>query len=470
MFDLDFGLSFLLIICLLCACGFEFINGFHDTANAVATVIYTHSLKPRIAVIWSGIWNFIGVYFGGIAVAMGIVNLLPVEALVDANMSHGIAMIMALIFTAIIWNLGTWYFGIPVSSSHTLIGSIFGVGLAYMFLPGSTGVALNWHKVEEVGISLLVSPFFGFFVAMLLMIVLKKIVKNKTIFKKPPTSKAPPFWIRSIMVLSCTAVSFSHGSNDGQKGVGLVMMILIGIVPGYFALDASKNPAALYSNLNVIENTLSNIDTLSLNKEQAVNYVVLQTKIDTLQQILQNKQAFNQIPKEIHFEIRRDILLISKSTEKFITSINDNNQILTEEKIKQIKQQISSIKSHTEFAPWWVILMISLSLGLGTMIGWKRIVMTIGEKIGKTPMTYAQGATSQIIAASTISASSVLGLPVSTTHVLSSGIAGTMVAEDGLKNLQGKTIKNIGLAWLVTLPVTIILSGCLFLFLRWILG
>ena len=178
----------------------------------------------------------------------------------------------------------------------------------------------------------------------------------------------------------------------------------------------------------------------------------------------------NQIPKEIHFEIRRDILLISKSTEKFITSINDNNQILTDDKIKEIKQHISSIKTHTEFAPWWVILMISLSLGLGTMIGWKRIVMTIGEKIGKTPMTYAQGATSQIIAASTISASSVLGLPVSTTHVLSSGIAGTMVAEDGIKNLQGKTIKNIGLAWLVTLPVTIILSGCLFLFLRWILG
>lgn len=470
MFDLDFGLSFLLIICLLCACGFEFINGFHDTANAVATVIYTHSLKPRIAVIWSGIWNFIGVYFGGIAVAMGIVNLLPVEALVDANMSHGIAMIMALIFTAIIWNLGTWYFGIPVSSSHTLIGSIFGVGLAYMFLPGSTGVALNWHKVEEVGISLLVSPLFGFFVAMLLMILLKAIVKNKAIFKKPPASKAPPFWIRSIMVLSCTAVSFSHGSNDGQKGVGLVMMILIGIVPGYFALDTSKNPSALNSNINFIENTLTSIDTLSLNKEQAANYAVLHTKIDTLQLILQNKQAFNQIPKDIHFEIRRDILLISKSTDTFISSINDNNQILTDDKIKEIKQHISSIKTHTEFAPWWVILMISLSLGLGTMIGWKRIVMTIGEKIGKTPMTYAQGATSQIIAASTISASSVLGLPVSTTHVLSSGIAGTMVAEDGLKNLQGKTIKNIGLAWLVTLPVTIILSGCLFLFLRWILG
>lgn len=264
MFGLDAGLTILLILSLLAACAFEFINGFHDTANAVATVIYTHSLKPRIAVIWSGLWNFIGVYFGGIAVAMGIVNLLPVEALVDANMTHGISMIMSLIFTAIIWNLGTWYFGIPVSSSHTLIGSIFGVGLAYMFLPGSTGVALNWYKVEEVGLSLLISPLLGFFVAMLLMYVLRLVIKNKQIFKKPQDAKAPPLWIRSIMVLTCTAVSFSHGSNDGQKGVGLVMMILIGIVPGYFALDISKNPVSMHSSLVQIETTMHKVDAKKL--------------------------------------------------------------------------------------------------------------------------------------------------------------------------------------------------------------
>jgi PiT family inorganic phosphate transporter len=469
MFGLDTGLTILLLLSLLAACAFEFINGFHDTANAVATVIYTNSLKPRIAVIWSGTWNFIGVYFGGIAVAMGIVNLLPVEALVDANMSHGIAMIMSLIFTAIIWNLGTWYFGIPVSSSHTLIGSIFGVGLAYMFLPGSTGVALNWHKVEEVGLSLLISPLFGFFIAFLLMKLLKRIVKNKKIFKQPPKDKAPPIWIRSIMVLTCTAVSFSHGSNDGQKGVGLVMMILIGIVPGYFALDMSKSPAVMKSNLMQIERIIQTIDTTKLENTEQISLTTINTKIDTLSGILSGSESFDQIKHEKHFEIRKDIILLYKTTDKFLSSVSDKN-VLNSTDMATIKSSISSIKTNTEFAPWWVILMISLSLGVGTMIGWKRIVMTIGEKIGKTPMNYAQGATSQFIAASTISVSSMLGLPVSTTHVLSSGVAGTMVAESGRKNLQGKTMKNIGLAWVVTLPVTIVLSGSLFLLLRFIMG
>ena len=470
MFGLDTGLTIILLLCLLAACAFEFINGFHDTANAVATVIYTHSLKPRIAVIWSGIWNFIGVYFGGIAVEMGIVNLLPVEALVDANMSHGIAMIMSLIFTAIIWNLGTWYFGIPVSSSHTLIGSIFGVGLAFMFLPGSDSVALNWHKVEEVGLSLLISPLFGFFVAILLMRVMRKVIKNKTLFSKPPDSKAPPFWIRFIMVFTCTAVSFSHGSNDGQKGVGLVMMILIGIVPGYFALDAKKNPETMKKGLAQIEITMHNIDKSKLNNIEKEDLFKINSKIDSLTLILNNTKSFTQIPKEKHFEVRKDIILISKTTDKLISSISRSKNILSVENISEVKKNISSLKTNTEYAPWWVILMISLSLGIGTMVGWKRIVITIGEKIGKTQLNYAQGAASQFIAASTISISSLLGLPVSTTHVLSSGIAGCMVADEGVKNLQGKTMKNIGLAWIVTLPVTIVLSGSIFLFLRWIFG
>lgn len=231
MFGLDTGLTLLLLLCILATVAFEFINGFHDTANAVATVIYTNSLKPVVAVVWSGIWNFIGVLVGGIAVAMSIVNLLPVEALIDQNIYHGISMILALIITAILWNLGTWYFGIPCSSSHTLIGSIFGVGLAYMLLPGSYSVALNWHKVEEVGLSLLISPLFGFGIALIIMLILKRAVKNKDFFKEPKNKKAPPMWIRLILILSSTSVSFSHGSNDGQKGVGLMMLILIGIVP-----------------------------------------------------------------------------------------------------------------------------------------------------------------------------------------------------------------------------------------------
>lgn len=471
MFGLDAGLTVLLLICLLAAIAFEFINGFHDTANAVATVIYTHSLKPNVAVIWSGLWNFIGVNVGGIAVAMGIVNLLPTEALIDQNIYHAMAMILALILTAIIWNLGTWYFGIPCSSSHTLLGSIFGVGLAYMLLPGSHAIALNWQKVQDVGLSLLISPVFGFGLALGLMYLLKVIVKNKVIFKEPPTKKAPPLWIRSILILTCTSVSFSHGSNDGQKGVGLIMIILIGIVPVRFALDHTKSPENLLNNVNKIELTLNKVDTLKLKKVDYVTYTVINNKIDSLKAILVNKKQFTDLSNDKHFETRKDIILISKKTDKLLSAygaglfINMNNA-----EIDALKLNIKSMKSFTEYSPWWVILMVSLSLGLGTMVGWKRIVVTIGEKIGKTHLTYAQGASAEIVAASTIGVSTMLGLPVSTTHVLSSGIAGAMVAESGKGNLQMKTVKNIAIAWLITIPVTVLLAGVLFLLFRLILG
>jgi inorganic phosphate transporter, PiT family len=253
MFGLDPGLAAILILCLIAACAFEFINGFHDTANAVATVIYTNSLKPRTAVIWSGVMNFIGVYVGGIAVAIGIINLLPISLLIDQSISHNIAMILAIILTAIIWNLGTWYFGIPCSSSHTLLGAIFGVGLAYGLLPDSISVALNWDKVKDVGLALLFAPFFGFTFTLLLVLLLKKYLKKSDLFDEPKKKKAPPLWVRSIIVLTSTTVSFTHGSNDGQKGVGLIMIILIGIIPIQFALNHEKNLELLNQKVTYIE-------------------------------------------------------------------------------------------------------------------------------------------------------------------------------------------------------------------------
>jgi PiT family inorganic phosphate transporter len=468
MFGLDTGLTILLLCCIIATLAFEFINGFHDTANAVATVIYTNTLKPNVAVVWSGIWNFIGVNVGGIAVAMGIVNLLPTEALIDQNIYHAVAMILALVLTAIIWNLGTWYFGIPCSSSHTLIGSIFGVGIAYMLLPGSHEIALNWKKVEDVGLSLLASPIFGFGLALLLMYILQKVVKNKLIFREPPKDKKPPLWIRSILILTCTSVSFSHGSNDGQKGVGLLMIILIGIVPAHFALDHSKSPEQLLKNVQNIELVLNQSDSTKFSVENKIEFSKISSRIDSLQIILCNVKSFNDLQDKKHFEVRKDILLIAKKTEAFITK--SATKSFDKDNVKTIKADIKSMKAYTEYSPWWVILMISISLGLGTMVGWKRIVVTIGEKIGKSHLTYAQGATAELIAASTIGVSTWLGLPVSTTHVLSSGIAGSMVASKGKGNLQMKTVKNIAIAWLVTLPVTILMSGVLFLLLRLILA
>jgi len=467
MFGLDTYYTILLLFCLLAAAGFEFINGFHDTANAVATVIYTHSLKPTTAVVWSGLWNFIGVNVGGIAVAMGIVNLLPVELLVDQNLMHSISMILALIVTAIVWNLTTWYFGIPCSSSHTLIGSIFGVGLAYYFLPGVSTYALNWNKVIDVGLSLLISPVFGFALALLLMYILRRSVKNKMIFKEPPAKKAPPLWIRSILILTCTSVSYAHGSNDGQKGVGLIMLILIGFSPVYFSIDRSKSPEKLLYESRLIEWNMNHVDSGTLAPADRASLRIVRTNLVFMKETLHGVHSFNDLKKDDHFRMRKAIILVSKKTEAILKNIKSNPAArISPARVAVIQSNLKKFKSNTEYSPRWVILMVSLSLGLGTMIGWKRIVVTIGEKIGKTHLTYAQGASAEIIAASTIGVSTWFGLPVSTTHVLSSGIAGAMVAGGGRQNLRMGTVKNILIAWLITLPVTIVLSGVLFFILR----
>jgi phosphate/sulfate permease len=464
MFGLDPTLSVLLIFCLLAAFAFEFINGFHDTANAVATVIYTNSLKPWVAVVWSGIWNAIGVFAGGITVAVGITSLLPVEVLIDPNVHHSIALIMALLLTAIIWNLGTWYLGIPCSSSHTLIGSILGVALAYSLIAENSNVSyVNWDKTKDIGLSLLFSPLLGFSLAILLMYILRQVVKNKSIFKEPSTTMPPPFWIRSILLLTCTGVSFSHGSNDGQKGVGLVMLILIAIVPGYFAINGTKDIDDYKKNLTSIQTIMSKVDMEAMNKPDSFEFAKFNRIVTGLDQRIAYAKEFEYLTAHEKFAIRKDVILIGKASKKMLASPDLN---LSNNDKQKLTSQIGELKSVTDYAPNWVILLIAVALGLGTMVGWKRIVKTIGEKIGKQHLTYAQGASSELVAAGTIGLSTYFGLPVSTTQVLSSGIAGSMVASKGVKNLQPATIKSIAIAWILTLPVTIILAGGLFLLFR----
>ncbi|MFN4082147.1 MAG: inorganic phosphate transporter [Bacteroidia bacterium] len=467
MFGLEPNLTILLLFCLLAAAAFEFINGFHDTANAVATVIYTNSLKPWVAVVWSAIWNSIGVFAGGISVAMGITYLLPNELLLDTDVYHNIALILALLFTAIIWNLGTWYYGLPCSSSHTLIGSILGVGLAYSFIAPTKGVSyVNWGKASDIGLSLLLSPLLGFSLAILLMYILRQVVRSRVIFKEPASNAPPPFWIRLILLLTCTGVSFSHGSNDGQKGVGLVMLILIAIVPTYFTINVSNDSTKIKRELLTMESILNEVDSNRLSDEDALQYKKSKAMIADFIAHIQAEPNFEHYSKEQKFEIRMDVIYLSKAINNLVQSKTINLSIVNKE---QLKTSLKIVKTISEYAPLWVILMISLSLGCGTMIGWKRIVRTIGEKIGKQHLTYAQGASAEIVAASTIGFSTYLGLPVSTTHILSSGIAGSMVASKGVKNLNTKTIKNIAIAWLLTFPVCVMLSGLLFYFLRMIL-
>ncbi len=473
MFGLETDIFLLLAFTILAACAFEFVNGFHDTANAVATVIYTNSLKPNVAVVWSGFMNFLGVFFGGIAVAMGIVNLLPVELLIDQNVYHSVAMIFSLLFSAIIWNLGTWYFGLPSSSSHTLIGSILGVGLAFTFMPeNNKGVGVNWSKAKELFMSLLTSPIFGFALAIILMFLLRRMLSKTLrdeVFSEPKKNTPPPIWIRGILILTCTLVSFFHGSNDGQKGVGLVMLILIGIVPAQFALDNSVDPMGMKKELIQIEEVVSRIDVNLLSATDRDYVTTMTAEFGNLDRLISKPMLDHKMQEGDRMEARRSLLLISRSSKSLLENSDVNLSAVDKTFLKELAVSESGIRRYTDYAPNWVILMISLSLGLGTMVGWKRIVVTIGEKIGKQHLTYAQGASAELVAASTIGVSSYLGLPVSTTHVLSSGIAGSMVASKGVKNLQAGTIRNIAIAWVLTLPVTMFLSGSLYAFFRWVL-
>lgn len=453
IFGLETGIGILLITCISIVCIFEFINGFHDTANAVATVIYTKSLPPQVAVVWSGFCNFAGVMTGGIAVAVGIMNLLPIDILIEQTVALKIALVLAALFSAIIWNLATWYVGIPCSSSHTLIGSLLGVGLVFSYLPENiTGVGVNWTKAKDIGTSLLLSPLFGFSMAIILMFVLRSFIQDKSIFKEPAPDGKPPRWIQAILITTCSLVSFFHGSNDGQKGVGLMMIVLMTFLPMQFALK-SFEPEATMKSLAVIEQSMQ-----TYTQSGQISSEVLSTQ-DAVKKLKEDIVAFDDTNTKQKFSIRKRINILAKNVQALL----DEPSVITATADRSaIKKQLSLLKAYTDFAPMWVVLLISLSLGLGTMIGWKRIVVTIGEKIGKNHMTYAQGATAEVIAAFTIALSTNFGLPVSTTHVLSSGVAGAMVASKGVKNLQKGTIGNIALAWVLTLPVTIILSGSLF--------
>lgn len=467
VFGLDLSYSVLLLLCLLCVCAFEFINGFHDTANAVATVIYTNSMKPWHAVLLSGLLNGLGVFLGGTAVAMGIINMLPVETLVDQSTVHSLGMVASILLTAIFWNLGTWLLSIPASSSHTLVGAILGVGIAYSLLPGTGEAAVNWKKAGEVGLSLLISPLFGFLLSLSLLGLLAIVFRRRTnLFRSPEGDAPPPLWIRSVLISTCGLVSFSHGSNDGQKGIGLMMLILIGIVPAKFALDDRVSQKDITQTVASIQESLDSAMADASAAPFLSTLEKVQVPLNALAVLTDPGRDATQQEKAPAFEIRKNILLIRSATKHF----KDHSEYSTAPLMIALSKKSESLKKYTDYSPTWVIVLIALSLGIGTMIGWKRIVITIGEKIGKSHLTYAQGASAEIVAASTIAASTYLGLPVSTTHVLSSGIAGAMFATGGLSNLEKSMITKILMAWVLTLPVCITMSGTLFLLFRSIFG
>ena len=473
----------LLGIALLIALGFEFVNGFHDTANAVATVIYTNSLSPNLAVIWSGFFNFLGVLVSTGAVAFGIVSLLPVEMILQVGSGAGFAMVFALLIAAILWNLGTWYFGLPSSSSHTLIGSIIGVGLMNQLMAtdpsGTSGV--DWSQATKIGETLLVSPLIGFSAAWLLLTVLKSVVRIPALYKEPEGNKPPPFWIRGLLILTCTGVSFFHGGNDGQKGMGLIMLILIGTVPTAYALNRTMHEdqvATFMATSTQAQSTLARYSAGSPPADPqaaAMNLVRARsvdaqgaTTLSALTGVIAKQVgeygSMDKVPAGSMVNIRNEMYLVSEGL-RFIGKSKTLN--VTDADMKSLNAYKKQLDNSTKFIPTWVKVAVAIALGLGTMIGWKRIVVTVGERIGKTHLTYAQGASAEIVAMATIGAAEMYGLPVSTTHVLSSGVAGTMVANHS--GLQWATVRNLLMAWVLTLPVSIALAGSLYWLLRHLL-
>ncbi len=469
----------LLGVAMLIALGFEFVNGFHDTANAVATVIYTHSLPANVAVVWSGLFNFLGVLVSTGAVAFSVVSLLPVELILQVGSSAGFAMVFALLLAAIIWNLSTWALGLPASSSHTMIGSIIGVGAVNALMRGRDGTSgVDWGKAIDIGYSLLLSPIVGFVCAALLLLLLKFVVRSPELYAEPKGQTPPPLWVRGLLILTCTGVSFAHGSNDGQKGMGLIMLILIGTVPTSYALNRAlpANHVAEFSKASaaaskVVEAKAAGYSVLGDPRPAVTNYVAkhelnegtypsLAVLIRGISHQIESYGSIAKIPFAAAGNTRNDIYLASEAL-RFLAK--DKAADLSEGDKKTLAAYKDQIDKATKFIPIWVKIAVALALGLGTMIGWKRIVVTVGEKIGKQHLTYGQGASAELVAMATIGAADAFGLPVSTTHVLSSGVAGAMAANGS--GVQMATIRNMLMAWVLTLPCAILISGSLYFLL-----
>ncbi|MCE4222928.1 inorganic phosphate transporter [Methylobacterium sp. C25] len=480
---LAIGAFVLLGIALLIALGFEFVNGFHDTANAVATVIYTHSLPPMVAVVWSGTFNFLGVMLSSGAVAYAIVTLLPVELILQVGSGAGYAMIFSLLIAAILWNLGTWALGLPNSSSHALIGSVLGVGLANQLMGGGDGTSgVDWGQAFKVFQALLFSPVCGFVLAALLLLALKFTVKRKDLYEAPKGETPPPLWIRGLLILTCTLVSFFHGGNDGQKGMGLIMLILIGAAPTAYALNRTMSDAttpafvqqsqtastlfashAKGSSVAPDAESARKIVGEALKSKQLNTpdvFAALSTLSTDIANSVKNYGSIRQVPAAATSNVRNDMYLASDA----VRLLPASGATLSDEEKGTLKSYGTLLNDGTRYIPTWVKVCVALALGLGTMVGWKRIVVTVGEKIGKTHLTYAQGASAELVAAGTIGLAELYGLPVSTTHILSSGVAGSMAANGS--GLQASTVRNMALAWVLTLPAAITLAGGLFFILR----
>jgi PiT family inorganic phosphate transporter len=452
----------LLIFALVMVIMFEATNGFHDAANAVATVIYTKSLQPGQAIILSGLMNFVGVLVGGIAVAYALVELLPADVLSPPDGGPAVAMLVALFIAALSWNIGTWWLGLPNSSSHCLIGSLIGVALGdAMTRSLSLRDGFHWAQLWKVLEALAISPVLGFILAGALYFLCRRTIHDARLYR-PATDTAPVWWMRGILILTCSGVSFAHGTNDGQKSIGLIMLTIIGIFPATYAL----NPAGGQS-LRDISTIMRRAETLVRTYGDSENFTALAAIAS-----IENQAASE--PRGADATGRRKLELgLNSTAARHRSSVRDDvYQVISElrhaqespaigaEEKRETQRIAKQLGLSVEYAPIWVRILSALCLGAGTMIGYKRIVTTLGERLGNVHLTPAQGASAEVVSAILIGTAGFTGLPVSTTHIVTSGITGTMVTSGA--GLQYGMISRIVIAWLVTLPVTICVAGGLY--------
>ncbi|HEY1410655.1 MAG TPA: anion permease [Rhodopila sp.] len=440
-----------LIFCFVLVLAFEFSNGFHDTANAVATVIYTHSLKPVPAVVLSGALNFLGVMLGGVAVAFTLVELLPPDVLTPPNGNPAIAMLLALFLSALIWNVATWWLGIPCSSSHAIIGSLLGVAIANSITASrGLGHGVDWSQVWSVLRALFFSPLMGFVLAGGLFRILQATIRDDTLFE-PTEGRPPPWWVRGLLILTCSGVSFAHGSNDGQKSIGLIMLTIIGILPAAFSLNPDVAAGSLPAIVQAADQAVPLIQKYG-DDEKAMAAKDAQQ----ISQRLGSVKATSEIPAADRPGLRDAVYHVNAE----LKTVSESKSATPQEKADARKLH-ETLHGAVEYAPIWVRMLSAVCLGFGTMIGYKRIVTTIGERIGKRHLTPAQGASAELVGGLLIGTAGFSGLPVSTTHIISSGVAGTMAGSGA--GVQKRVIWQIVIAWVATLPATIVLSGGLFL-------
>ncbi|MDU7305138.1 MAG: inorganic phosphate transporter [Escherichia coli] len=460
---LDIYTGLLLLLALAFVLFYEAINGFHDTANAVATVIYTRAMQPQLAVVMAAFFNFFGVLLGGLSVAYAIVHMLPTDLLLNMGSTHGLAMVFSMLLAAIIWNLGTWFFGLPASSSHTLIGAIIGIGLTNALLTGSSVMdALNLREVTKIFSSLIVSPIVGLVIAGGLIFLLRRFwsgtKKRDRIHRIPEDRKKkkgkrkPPFWTRIALIVSAAGVAFSHGANDGQSYEITRTRDAVTNFEHYLQQHPELPQKLITMEPPLPAASTDGAQVTEFHCHPANTFDAI-ARVKTM--LPGNMESYEPLSVSQRSQLRRIMLCVSDTIDKVVKmpGVSADDQRL----LKKLK---SDMLSTIEYAPVWIIMAVALALGIGTMIGWRRVATTIGEKIGKKGMTYAQGMSAQMTAAVSIGLASYTGMPVSTTHVLSSSVAGTMVVDGG--GLQRKTVTSILMAWVFTLPAAVLLSGGLY--------